>query len=314
MDMFAVAKLQSPAAGVVAAAVPRMLKAVSPTTPVEERALALYRERNGILDRIFYNVEPEDEARVIALDHEQGSIILVDPDPAKDLRYFHDPVEFLQDGAADEVGAISIAGVGSSPIGAVGLARDVATVKKVPVAGIVSGYGVDDVVYEGLGGWICLRETNRLEFMAQRVTNSVAMLAGLPPLETAISLMDSIGSGPDLFTLKCLLRSRRPRKLGWLVGHSKGNLLIASAIAELVMEGADLQARLADVRIVLFSALSALPEGIGRPHQIIGTIDMLGWINSRLHVPCKLVQGAMHHLNPTIPFALLAREELGLIM
>jgi hypothetical protein len=33
-----------------------------------------------------------------------------------------------------------------------------------PAAAVVSGYGLNDVVSEGLGGWFCLRETNRLEF------------------------------------------------------------------------------------------------------------------------------------------------------
>jgi hypothetical protein len=79
------------------------------------------------------------------------------------------------------------------------------------------------------------------------------------------------------------------------------------------MEGADLAARLAEVRIVLFGALSALPADIGQQHQIIGNMDALGWINSRLNVDHKLVRGAMHHLNPHIPFAMPARSELALV-
>jgi hypothetical protein len=291
----------------------QLAKAFSSRTPSEERALSLYRERNGLLDRLFYNVEPRDQAQVIAADHDQGSIIVVDPDPAKDLLYFHDPVEFLEKAVAADVGGLSLSGVGSSAIGAVGLARDVAAVKQVPIAAIVSGYGLDDVLYEAMGGWLCLRETNRLEFVAQQVSNFASALTPFPMAKTQISLMDSMGSGPDLFTLKCLLRSPRIRRLRWVVGHSKGNLLISSAISELLMEGADLAARLAEVRIVLFGALSALPADIGQQHQIIGNMDALGWINSRLNVDHKLVRGAMHHLNPHIPFAMPARSELALV-
>jgi hypothetical protein len=288
-----------------------LAKAFSPATPSEERVLSLYRERNGLLDRIFYNVEPQDQARVIAADHEQGSIIVVDPDPAKDLLCFHDPVEFLQHAVATDVAGITLSGVGSSAIGAVALARDVATVKKLPVAAIVSGYGMEDVVYEGMGGWLCLRETNRLEFAIQQLTNLAARITPMEMAKTQITLMDSMGSGPDLFTLKCLLRSPRLSRLRWLVGHSKGNLLISSAISELVMEGATIATRLAEVRIVLFGALSALPAAIGQQHQIIGAMDALGWMNSRLNVGHKLVQGAMHHLNPHIAFAMPARKELA---
>jgi hypothetical protein len=172
---------------------------------------------------------------------------------------------------------------------------------------------MDDALYEGLGGWLFLRETNRFEFAAEKFANSAAMLANLPPAKTQIEMMDSMGSGPDLVTLKCLLRSRRLPALGWLVGHSKGNLLISSAISELVMEGFDVRAALAEVRIVLFSALSALPDNVGRQHQIIGNLDLLGWLNSRPNVAHKLVDGAMHHLNPNIPFAMPARKELALI-
>jgi hypothetical protein len=59
-------------------------------------------------------VEPQDQARVVAADHDQGSIIAVDPDPAKDLLYFHDPVELLEHDVAREIGGISISGVGGS--------------------------------------------------------------------------------------------------------------------------------------------------------------------------------------------------------
>jgi len=57
----------------------------------EDRLVAPYRVRNGLLDRIFYHVEPEDEARVVRSDHEQGAIIVVDPDQRRDIRCFADP-------------------------------------------------------------------------------------------------------------------------------------------------------------------------------------------------------------------------------
>jgi hypothetical protein len=248
------------------------------------------------------------------MDHQRGSIILVPPNKEDRLLYFADPVEFLDDASVCEnVIGLSVAGVGSSPIGAVALARDVATVKQGPVAAIVSGYGVDDVVYEGLGGWFFLRETNRLEFAIEQVANALSRVSMLPQVATTIEVMDSIGSGPDLVNLKSIIRSQHLKRLRWLVGHSKGNLLISSAISELAIEGAELSSTLAEVRIVFLSALSALPQGVGSQYQIIGDMDVLGWVNSRLNIGHKLVPGAMHHLNRGLPFHLNAQQELALI-
>ncbi|MBV9247683.1 MAG: hypothetical protein JO227_00345 [Acetobacteraceae bacterium] len=169
---------------------------------------------------------------------------------------------------------------------------------------------MDDVVYEGLGGWFCLRETNRLDFAIEQFSNVLSKASLLPALKTRCEVMDSIGSGPDLFTLKCLLRSKRLHQLRWLVGHSKGNLLISTAISELELEGLNLAKTLAEVRIVLLSALSAVPADAGQQHQIIGNMDVLGWTNSRINVQHTLVAGAMHHLNRNLPYHLNAQEQL----
>ncbi|HWT81543.1 MAG TPA: hypothetical protein VN648_22345, partial [Candidatus Methylomirabilis sp.] len=57
-------------------------------------------------------------------------------------------------------------------------------------------------------------------------------------------------------------------------------------------------------KMVLLSALTALPPGIGDQYQFIGNLDELGWINSRLNVPHTMILGAMHHLNRALPFHL----------
>ncbi|MGD0109096.1 MAG: hypothetical protein ABSC06_34440 [Rhodopila sp.] len=215
---------------------------------------------------------------------------------------------------SDKIIGISVAGVGSSAIGAVALARDVAATTNGSVAAVVSGYGVDDVMNEALGGWCFLRETNRLEFDIEQVNNALAKVSNLPAIVTSVRAMDSIGSGPDLVTLKSMIRASDPqpedrpdppkhlKNLKWLVGHSKGNLLISSAISELVMENSEFGPELGNVNIVFFSALSALPGNIGHQRQIIGDMDVLGWTNSRINIAHTLVHGAMHHTNRSIPF------------
>jgi hypothetical protein len=268
---------------------------------------SLVTPRNRLIDSIFYNVDLKDQQQVI--DHggvPQGSIILVSPDHNDALRFFPDAVEFFGDSASKDVGAVSVAGVGSSAIGAVGLARDVANATELPVAAIVSGYGMDDLLYEALGGWFFLREVNELEFLTEQIAQ-----ASVPGLFAAIETYDSVGAGPDMATAKSLLRAARLPRLQWIVGHSKGNLLISGAISELLIEGAPV--KLDTVNLVLFSALTALPPGIGRQYQFIGSLDLLGWTNSRLNIAHKLMIGAMHHLNTQLPFHMNAVEQLRAI-
>jgi hypothetical protein len=285
----------------------------------QTRFLQVLRKRNGMLDEVFYNVSTEDADRVCELGLvPSGAIIVVPPAPGDvAFGYFPDAAALFDDAkTADAITGIAIAGVGSSAIGAVALARDVASVSGGPVAAVVSGYGLDDVFNEGLGGWFCLRETNRLEFDIEQVNNALAKVANLPALETTILAMDAIGAGPDLATLKSLLRSagsnRHLPKLRWLVGHSKGNLLCSSAIAELVMEGFFSAAvpELAEVDIVFFGALSALPRNVGRQHQFIGDMDALGWMNSRINIDHTLVHNSMHHTNRRIPFCMNVPAQL----
>ena len=52
-----------------------------------------------------------------------------------------------------DVDIATITGVGSSALGSAALAWDISVALKKPVLAIVPGYGVADVVLQGLGGW-----------------------------------------------------------------------------------------------------------------------------------------------------------------
>ncbi len=220
-------------------------------------------------------------------------------------------VDFLDDRSHGEVGAISVAGLGSSSVGAVGLARDVATALDLPVAAVVCGYGINDLVTEAIGGAFTLRGINQLEFLFEQMQHSLGGVASFPGLLPLIEDYDSSGAGPDLAAAKALLRSSRLPELRWVVGHSKGNLVISGAIAELVFEDPDYV--LEDANVVLFSALTALPPQARHQYQFIGSLDLFGKLNSRLNIGHQEVCGAMHHLNTKLPYALNAQEQLSSI-
>ena len=139
------------------------LRPLQRTTP-NELIRSLVQPRNRLIDMIFYNVEPQDLRQVIEYGGTpEGAIVLVSPDRNEPLRFFPDAVEFFRDSRSEGVGGVSVAGVGSSAVGAVGLARDVTNATGAPMAAIVAGYGTDDLIYEALGAWYLLREVNEFE-------------------------------------------------------------------------------------------------------------------------------------------------------
>ena len=93
-----------------------------------------------------------------------GSIIIVDAQLALFVRQpFEDMKQFIDhangvDGAA--LHTLAITGVGSSAYGAVAFAWDVSTAIGEPVAAVVPGYGLADVV-QALGGWFGLGSIQR---------------------------------------------------------------------------------------------------------------------------------------------------------
>lgn len=64
----------------------------------QEKLLEIARSRNGLLDRYFYHVEPEDEERVVKFNNVHGSIIVVNPDISNELIYLADAVDFFEKG------------------------------------------------------------------------------------------------------------------------------------------------------------------------------------------------------------------------
>lgn len=257
------------------------------------------------------------------------------------------------------IDAVVVAGVGSSAIGTASLARNLADYLKRPVAGIVSGCGVEDVISEGFGGWFGLGAINAAidsgqkaqDKMIEQATESVKILQTSLNISTQISkqiagqiynfspsqleskfpklnyganfyentiaaykrspveaiadfVTDSFIRSSDIEALKALLVD--DSKINLLVGHSKGSLIISSALYKLERSLKELPA----LHVLTLGAVVRFPEQLNDVKQYLGEIDVLGKMNSRnLHqINHQLVPNAWHTLNPNLDGCMPVKE------
>jgi hypothetical protein len=115
-------------------------------------------------------------------------------------------------------------------------------------------------------------------------------------------------------------------RLRLLVGHSKGNLLISSALNHLCHELQGPDGETSDgpddpfnsLVVVTLGAVVDLPTALVKKenqYQFLGSLDLLGRVNSRSivgDIPAEAIRvdGAGHHLNTRIPAYLDVRKEL----
>jgi len=140
-----------------------------------EPAVRSCRLFNTALDFIFYDVPTlraalaEKDApmrakgeklpsRIIdfdALSDPEGSLLLIDATIAPYVHKYQSVRKFLESPYQEtrDVDIATITGVGSSALGSAALAWDISRALEKPVLAIVPGYGVADVILQGLGGW-----------------------------------------------------------------------------------------------------------------------------------------------------------------
>ena len=266
------------------------------------------KERNTLADWIFYDVSnltsPEFDMLVRETNLE-GAILVVEPRGSDDsihVQKFDDFMSFRRE-PGDLLQHFSIAGVGSSDVGAASLARTLANHLDAPVGAIVAGYGVSDLLAEAMGGWFFFGAANRFRS---------AMLSLRPPGPVASGMhdgapADATGMPPvmmryqtDTQTLLRLL-TEPERQIETLLGHSKGCLSIAFALnllGELPDRSHSQRAR--DIDVITTGAVVAFPGNMGRVRQYLGAIDWFGAINSSLRLPFIAVPHAWHHVNSEI--------------
>ncbi len=269
------------------------------STPFDRDAFTKHLNTyNRFWDLVFYDVGSLTDPELDALFSEkrggilspfaygEGEIIVVPPKEAgREIRHYKHTFQFLNEKKQD-IRAIVVAGVGSSVYGTAALARNVADTYDFDVAGIVTGYGGMDLLTEALGGWSVLGAVERGYLRSDLVVSHTADVKTLLEILMAEILMDD------------------PPQLEYLVGHSKGSLLIDFVLHRFAEElqdvrDSDYKPLLDLLKIVTFGAVVSPPELFApNVRQFMGELDWLGRVNSHRGIPYEKVPGAGHHLNP----------------
>src|SRR6476619_4348345 len=113
--------------------------------------------------------------------------------------------------------AIAVAGVA---LGSAALARNIADALNTDVAGIVTGYGLSDVMTEACGGWFAFGAADRIRYTMEKFFER---MRSTMPADAAPAAGDASA------TLSEILLAGPP-KLEYLVAHSKGSLVVSHAL------------------------------------------------------------------------------------
>ena len=285
------------------------------------------RTFNSSLDAVFYDLgalTSEEKSELSAYSNPEGSILIVHPGGSRMRIESLMPWHFVEQQCGSsgvQVDTLAVAGVGSSALGTAALARNVADYLGRPVAGIVSGFGMSDLLSEALGGWFVLGARNALR-------DSFARLFDLYELKdhvrdekshiemkghfesVAIDIDRFVFGSPDSATVLYLL-SKLGSRINLVVGHSKGNLSIENALEGLLSACRKTSSSIpSELCIVTLGAVTRFPSEFQNVHQFIGGIDYFGWMNSRPFVPREWMPYDWHSLNTALPGHLPVHDAL----
>ncbi len=264
-------------------------------SPARNLALEGLRQRNLALDALFYDVTviaPEEAFYLSDSLAAEGAIILVPPSGLGALTLCETIDEFVLRGG-DHARALAVAGIGGSALGAAAFARNVADAIDAPVAVVVSGYGIADVITEALGGLFFFGHLRGLRPFLESLDD----LAGRPKVgaqaETAAAR-----TSLDTRTVQALLADPR-LSFRLLTGHSKGNLVLSAALHNLWKQDEGLVTELArHAKIVTISTRIAMPPVFTDVVDVMGEWDWFGEINSRAFIHAdRRVAHSWHHTN-----------------
>lgn len=264
-------------------------------SPARNLALEGLRQRNLALDALFYDVTvitPEEAFYISDSLAAEGAIMLVPPSGLGALTLCETIDEFvLRDGG--DARALAVAGIGGSALGAAAFARNVADAIDAPVAVVISGYGLADVITEAFGGLFFFGHLKGLRPFLESLDD----IAGRPKVgaqaETAAAR-----TSLDTRTVQALLADPR-LSFRLLTGHSKGNLVLSAALHNLWKQDEGRITELAQhTKIITIGTRIAMPPVFTDVVDVMGEWDWFGEINSRRFIHAdRRVAYAWHHTN-----------------
>jgi hypothetical protein len=269
-----------------------MLANLNPARTESGKVPAAIALRNMAFDPLFYDVNTlsaKERWGIVAAcakgEYHEGGMLLMQP--GESFEYYSTSQELCEKNAA--LDAVAVPGVGSSPLGTAAFARQIANTIKRPVVGVIAGYGVCDVVAEGMGGWFDFGMRNRalsaLDFWQQCMGIRSAEQA--VESRKALDVLSTEGS-PEEEDVNTVLNImlRKNDKLCLLVGHSKGALVLQRA-CDLFLEeeerklSRDKWNKLGPkVLLATFGCGVSLPKRFSNASQFVGTWDLLGFMNT----------------------------------
>lgn len=267
-------------------------------SPMRNLALEALRQRNTTLDALFYDVKvitPEEAFYISDSLAAEGSIMIVPPSGSGTIILCETLEEFARRSGCD-VRALAVAGIGGSALGAAAFARNVADAIAAPVAVVVSGYGLADVITETLGGHFFFGHLKGLRPALEMLDD----IAGRPKFGAADTSSNETTSRTSLDTRTVRALLADPRfSFRLLVGHSKGNLVLSAALHDLGRQNEARAAELAEgTSIVTIGTRIAMPPIFSDVIDVIGEWDWFGEMNSRPFISIdRRIPHAGHHTN-----------------
>jgi hypothetical protein len=202
-----------------------------------------------------------------------------------------------RDGKVLPVKIVSVTGVGSSALGSAAFAWNISASLHEPVAAIVPGYGLADIVPQALGGWFGFGFHDFVRRVSQQLLASTGLQfakIGRHLSSTAIGEEAFRSGNPESAILHVIVE--RADRITRLYGHSKGAQCIQNAVRSLH------EPRQRRLHITTFGCVIQ-EETDADYNQIMGSIDGLGQLNSWGNWPEQWIR-SWHSTNSMLPLTM----------
>jgi hypothetical protein len=288
------------------------------------RALPVATQTAGQEDVAGRGAAYEAAVKVVLKDlySPEGAILVVDAHRPPFVSQYSDVKRFLAEGlkfpdasatalgvAPEDVEAIAVTGVGSSALGSAAFAWNVSEALHKPVAAIVPGFGLADLVPQALVGWLGFGMLDVMRRTTEATLKAVAPELGKVGRRLSLTALPLTalpdpfpGDSPESEVLRAILKAAPQIKR--LYGHSKGAFCLRNAIRDLPRE------RIADLHVTTFGCVIT-EETQAEYDQILGTIDGLGQLNSWGAFPEQWIN-AWHSTNTLLPMTMHVGELMSM--